>query len=71
MVCFVADVLAEPGAPFYDPGDFMYGIGLFIIRDTMPPEILAVDVVQTGVQALGVHVEATDATTMATGATLV
>lgn len=71
VVCFVADVLAEPEAPFYDPGDFMYGIGLFIIRDTMPPEILAVDVSQAGAQALGVHVEATDATTMATGATLV
>ena len=57
---FNAEVLAEPGAPIYSPGDFMYGIDMVFVRDTVAPTIVEMTIGQQGPD-LSVAVEATDA----------
>lgn len=63
-------VVGREGNPFYDPGDFMYGVHVVFVKDTVPPVPEEVRVTQQG-SALRVRVEASDATTMPIGAVLV
>lgn len=65
-----AEILAEPGAPVYLPGEFMYGVDLFWVRDTQPP-LVGFHHLQPTSTGLHVYVEATDDTTIASGASLV
>jgi hypothetical protein len=70
IVRFSGDVIAEPGASHYDPGEFMYGVDTWLVRDTQPPTIISGEAHQAG-SRLHVSVAAEDATTMATGASIV
>ena len=67
---FHGAVTAEPGAPIYDPGEFMYGVDEIFVRDTVPPVIESVHV-RPFFNYLEARVKATDVTTRALGATLV
>jgi hypothetical protein len=70
VIRFNADVFAEPGAPYYVVGEFMYGVDLFLVKDTLPATILSSAAEQAG-SDLEVSVEATDATTMPMAAVFV
>jgi hypothetical protein len=67
---FHGEVIAEAGAPFYEEGQFMYGIDAVFTKDTQPPVIHTQSIAQVGSAAF-VRVYAADGTTMATGASLV
>jgi hypothetical protein len=65
-----AAVTAEPDAPIYDVGEFMYGIDILLVRDTAAPIIESLHVERV-FDYLRIRVKATDVTTRALGATLV
>jgi hypothetical protein len=70
VVRFSAEVIAEPGTLFYAPGQFMYGIHAVFVKDTQPPVVESLKVRPKG-DSLSINVSASDATTMAIGATFV
>lgn len=65
-----AVVTAEPGAPIYDSGEFMYGIDILLVRDTAAPILESLHV-EPVFDYLRIRVKATDVTTRALGSTVV
>ncbi len=62
-VHFDASVLAEPGNPVYEPGDFMYGLAIDFFHDCSPPSIDSVEVSFLGDLAI-FDVQSSDVDTM-------
>lgn len=64
---FNADIIADPGSPVYAPGDFMHGIDIALVHDTVPPNLVGANVQSVG-NDIFIDVQATDDTTMVVGA---